>query len=630
MVSVPPTKGSVVIDGSVARYISETSGHEDSFQVRAIDNIEVGPPTSFSVEVLQEFSGNGGSLAPYRDRLSPREVSAILNKVAFGGNDQLRQIGITKGREALITALLDEDTTGPDLTLIGVSAEAHALERAAACLVPVQDPPVFSNESCNWLTLKAQNPLLMGQWHGDSMRNYVYAHFLKNNPLPEYMSFLLHDHFATSFDGLNSSSGGFTVAGYALPQHWQLIRSQALGNFLELTKGMVTDVLMSHWLDNRVNVVSSINENFAREFLELFTVYQYDPYTNLPNYPESTVRELARAFTGFTNGWYFGQLTNYPRLGPETAIPVSSISGQLLIPQTHTQGVGWHRDLGMKTLFEGSEYEQTGTFNPTVQASGYQLMSNGGPAYFATSVPAVDAVLGGHPNGGYLAYKLFSHIAYSHPSQSIYNALKTTFVESGFEMRPVVQTILSSSALLSQAARHTSIKSPTEAFMTFLRVTNMHRYVRSTATYKKIIEVSQKAAHLMGAPPTVFAWMLAGDNMNNTINLGETWLGAQKLLERQNGIVALIDQLVGGEGFEILSLLPTPTASPAELVEALTIRFDVELNGAQRAILLNYLDGKIEGLPDRQPWDLAELSRTRSRIAGVLYIIANLPQAQLR
>jgi hypothetical protein len=257
-------------------------------------------------------------------------------------------------------------------------------------------------------------------------------------------------------------------------------------------------------------------------------------------------------------------------------------------------------------------------------------MSNGGPAYFATSVPAVDAVLGGHPNGGYLAYKLFSHIAYSHPSQSIYNTLRTTFVESGFEIKPVVQSILSSSALMSQAARHTSIKSPTEAFMTFLRVTNMHRYVRSAATYKKILEVSQKAAHLMGAPPTVFAWMLAGDNMNNTINLGETWLGAQKLLERQNAIVALIDQLVGGEGFDVLSLLPAPDASPEDLVDHLTLRFDVELNSAQRAILVNYLNGRIDALPEREPWDLAVLGRTRARIAGVLYIIANLPQAQLR
>ena len=49
------------------------------------------------------------------------------------------------------------------------------------------------------------------------------------------------------------------------------------------------------WLDNQENHSHAINENWARELLELFSM-------GVGNYTEDDIKECARAFTGWTIG----------------------------------------------------------------------------------------------------------------------------------------------------------------------------------------------------------------------------------------------------------------------------------------------------------------------------------------
>ncbi len=80
-----------------------------------------------------------------------------------------------------------------------------------------------------------------------------------------------------------------------------LLRWGALGNFKKLATKMVTDNCMLRYLNNQQNSKNSPNENFAREFFELFTIGkgpQIGPgdYTN---YTEDDIIQAARVFTGF-------------------------------------------------------------------------------------------------------------------------------------------------------------------------------------------------------------------------------------------------------------------------------------------------------------------------------------------
>lgn len=106
------------------------------------------------------------------------------------------------------------------------------------------------------------------------------------NPVNEKLTFLWHNHFATS---------GEKVRIPALLAHQnEKLRSLSSGSFRTLAYAMLTDPAMIVWLDGRQNKSGSPNENLSREFLELFALGHGDDYS------EADVREGARALTGWT------------------------------------------------------------------------------------------------------------------------------------------------------------------------------------------------------------------------------------------------------------------------------------------------------------------------------------------
>ena len=83
--------------------------------------------------------------------------------------------------------------------------------------------------------------------------------------------------------------------------HLSLLRFYTLGNFKTLAKKIALDNLMLIYLDNRYNLKDSANENFAREFLELFTIGKGEQIAvgNYTNYTEYDIQQAAKVLTGF-------------------------------------------------------------------------------------------------------------------------------------------------------------------------------------------------------------------------------------------------------------------------------------------------------------------------------------------
>ncbi|MFZ4633807.1 MAG: DUF1800 family protein [Saprospiraceae bacterium] len=97
----------------------------------------------------------------------------------------------------------------------------------------------------------------------------------------------------------------------------RLLRWGALGNFKKLATKIVTDNTMLQYLSNNVNTKTNPNENFAREFFELFTIGKglqiaEGDYTH---YTEDDIVKAARVFTGFR------KRTQRDQYDPETGIP---------------------------------------------------------------------------------------------------------------------------------------------------------------------------------------------------------------------------------------------------------------------------------------------------------------------
>src|SRR5262249_33253010 len=85
--------------------------------------------------------------------------------------------------------------------------------------------------------------------------------------LLEKMTLIWHEHFATS----NEKVG----VGFFMHDQEELLRANAFGSFRDLLVGITKDQAMLIWLDNNYNSGSESeppNENYAREFLQLFTM----------------------------------------------------------------------------------------------------------------------------------------------------------------------------------------------------------------------------------------------------------------------------------------------------------------------------------------------------------------------
>ena len=104
------------------------------------------------------------------------------------------------------------------------------------------------------------------------------------DPLREKLTLFWHGHFATSIKKVESIA--------LMDRQNETLRTGALGSFAALLEAVIADPAMLVWLDGGTSKKEKPNENFAREFLELFTL-------GAGHYTERDVREAARAFTGW-------------------------------------------------------------------------------------------------------------------------------------------------------------------------------------------------------------------------------------------------------------------------------------------------------------------------------------------
>jgi len=124
------------------------------------------------------------------------------------------------------------------------------------------------------------------------------------------MSFWLHTSFTASWEDDGNSKTFF--------DHLGLLRHYSLGNVKELSYKMTLDDLMLDYLDNKRNNKRNPNENYAREYLELFTIGKGPQIGegNYTNYTEEDIQQAARVFTGFRDYEDRGDI-----IDPDTGLP---------------------------------------------------------------------------------------------------------------------------------------------------------------------------------------------------------------------------------------------------------------------------------------------------------------------
>lgn len=153
-----------------------------------------------------------------------------------------------------------------------------------------------------------------------ALRNYVKSWWLdearQDNSIGSKMQFFLHNCYTAS---------AVTLTAANFYDYLALLRFYALGNVKALAGKITFDNLMLSYLDNTDNNKNNPNQNYAREFFELFTIGKGAQIGegNYTNYTEADIIEAARVLTGIRTG------DRANNIDPETNIPRGRIVSNL-------------------------------------------------------------------------------------------------------------------------------------------------------------------------------------------------------------------------------------------------------------------------------------------------------------
>ena len=339
-----------------------------------------------------------------------------------------------------------------------------------------------------------------------------------------------------------------TTAQELLAQN-ALFRANALGNVRELTLKVSQDPAMLRYLDNNVNVKAHPNENYARELMELFTL-------GLGNYTEEDVRQSARAFTGWT----------FRRRPDGTAAFVDNVR---------------QHDDGTKTFLGRS-----GNF---------------------TGADIVAIIFQQPACARFFATKLLSFFVYDDPEPALVGQVADLLARNGFELRPVMATLLRSDVFFSERAYRALVKSPVEF------VVGTHRAFGVPAVARIELAALRAMGQTLFYPPNVKGW-----------DGGAAWINSQTVLTRENFANGLVQNQQATAGAAWLQTLLRST-DPQTVASALTgALLQGDVSPAAGAQLVAYLGGAGQSA-------LAALSpeNAEERVRAAAYLTMAMPAYQL-
>ncbi len=227
------------------------------------------------------------------DPLPPAEwnvqaAAHLLNRAGFGGAPEEIKLLHALGNRGAVDALLEADE---ELDLF----PAPEMEPLSVRMMRIPKEGISESEAEERKKIERQqtadNASNLREWWLRRMRETP-------NPAREKATLFWHGHWAT---GLRKVGDPFLMH-----QQNETLRAHALGPFAPLAKEITRDPAMIQYLDLQNSSPKKPNENFAREFLELFTLGE-------GHYSEADIAESARAFTGHRVARETGRFQFLPR-----------------------------------------------------------------------------------------------------------------------------------------------------------------------------------------------------------------------------------------------------------------------------------------------------------------------------
>jgi uncharacterized protein (DUF1800 family) len=274
--------------------------------------------------------------------------------------------------------------------------------------------------------------------------------------------------------------------------------------------------------------MGGINENYAREIMELHTLGVDGGYT------QQDVQEVARCFTGWTIDRQTGEFKFAP----------------------------FRHDNGAKVVL------------------GHEIPPGGG---IQDGEMVLDILCSEPATAHHIAYELCQRFVSDTPPESLVTRVATVFTHTGGDLRQVVEAILTSSEFLSPACFNTKIKSPLEFAVSAVRATESSIVPADPANFKNvrkniegaaILGRSQAVDRLSAAKRQSLNWhiyelgepLFACTPPTGYKEISKIWVSPGALIERLNFALALTGQKVADVKFDAHNVLANADLDHPEAV----------------------------------------------------------------
>lgn len=220
--------------------------------------------------------------------LSPADL-ALIDRVTWGANESTAAEFVALGRDHWLERQLHP---GPkDRLPAAAQAIINALPIATHPLTEIAWPLTAQQRNANQIpdaeqkrTLQQAFQQSLNELGRQAATRSLVRDLYSADQLREKMTWFWFNHFNVH---LYKSDIRETIGDYE-----EQLRHHALGRFRDLLRATATHPAMLRYLDNSENAKGHINENYAREIMELHTMGVGSGYT------QEDVQELARILTG--------------------------------------------------------------------------------------------------------------------------------------------------------------------------------------------------------------------------------------------------------------------------------------------------------------------------------------------
>jgi uncharacterized protein (DUF1800 family) len=348
-----------------------------------------------------------GGLDPYTGPWEYDQAAHLLRRTTFGLKKSDLDLLLTMTMSEAVDHLLTEPAQAPAPPVNNYNNDDFT------------DPDVPAGET--WID--ADFNVDAEFWRIESFRGWWTELMLNTEAsILERMTLFWHNHFATQ-----SSAIFYGKINY---KHNVLLRSNALGNFRELTKQVTIDPMMLIYLNGYLNSKYAPDENYARELQELFTIGKEYP----SQYTEDDVVQAARVLTGWRINWLPGESFFFP---PE-------------------------HDAGNKQF--SAFYDNTVIQGQTLDGE-------------AELDALLDMIFARPEVAKFLCRKLYRWFVYYHiddeVEQNVIEPLADIFRNNNYDIKPVLQTLLSSEHFYNALYTGCFIKTPIDIVVGTLRSFNL-------------------------------------------------------------------------------------------------------------------------------------------------------------